>query len=96
MHESDLQQKCGKYLRKEKIYFDNIHPDGYTGKGSPDIVACIKGRYVAFELKVGNNNLQDDQIVKRRKIISNGGLHFSPYTLEEFIEIVQHVKETNN
>ena len=87
--EKKLQDKVISYLKGRGIYFLNLYGDGWSGKGKPDIIACIKGRFVAFELKVGANDLQDDQKIHKLRIERSGGLHYSPYTLSEFIEILE-------
>ena len=90
--EKKLQDKAVEYLRGRGIYYLNLYGDGMSGKGKPDIIACIKGRFVAFELKVGANDMQDDQKIHKIRIERSGGLHYSPYTLEEFIKIVEDLK----
>lgn len=87
--EKNLQDKCIAYLKKNNIYYLNLYGDGFSGKGKPDIVACINGKFVAFELKVKSNNMQDAQKIHKLRIERSNGLHFVPYTLEEFITIVQ-------
>ena len=87
--EKKLQDNVIRYLRERGIYYLNLYGDGRSGKGKPDIIACINGRFVAFELKVGENDLQDDQKIHKIRIERSGGLHFSPYTLDEFKNIVE-------
>lgn len=87
--EKRLQDKCIKWLKAQGIYYLNLYGDGFSGKGKPDLLACINGRFVAFELKVGSNDMQDDQRIHKIRIERSGGLHFSPYSLEEFIKIVE-------
>lgn len=87
--EKKLQDNAIRYLKGRGIYYLNLYGDGMSGKGKPDIIACINGKFVAFELKVGENDLQDDQKIHRLRIQRSNGLHFSPYTLEEFIGIVE-------
>ena len=89
--EKKLQDKAIDYLKGRGIYYLNLYGDGMSGKGKPDIIACINGEFVAFELKVGENDLQDDQKIHRLRIRRSGGLHFSPYTLSEFIDIVERL-----
>ena len=89
--EKKLQDKAIDYLERRGIYNLNLFGDGWSGKGKPDLIVCINGRFVAFELKVGENDLQDDQKLHRLWIERSGGLHFSPYTLEEFISIVEEL-----
>ena len=90
--EKKLQDNAIKYLKSKGIYHLNLFGDGWSGKGKPDLIACINGRFVAFELKVGSNDMQDDQKIHKLRIERSGGLHFSPYTLEEFINIVEELK----
>ena len=87
--EKKLQDNAIRYLRERGIYYLNLYGDGWSGKGKPDIIACINGRFVAFELKVGNNDLQDDQKIHKARIEISGGLHYKPYTFEEFKTIVE-------
>ena len=91
--EKKLQDKCIDYLKRNRIYYLNLYGDGFSGKGKPDLLACINGKFVAFELKVGANDMQDDQRIHKLRIERSGGLHFSPYTLEEFIAIVKEVSQ---
>lgn len=91
IHETDLQSKCIDYLKSKKIYFLNKHGDGWCAKGAPDLYVCINGLFVVFELKVGENDLQDDQIVHKIRIERSGGKHYSPYTLEEFKTIIEEL-----
>lgn len=90
--ETKLQDNAIKYLKSKGIYHLNLYGDGFSGKGKPDLLACINGRFVAFELKVGSNGMQDDQKIHKRRIERSGGLHYSPYTLNEFINIVEELK----
>lgn len=86
--EKKLQDKAIKYLKSKRIYHLNLYGDGFSGKGKPDLLVCINGRFVAFELKVGSNDMQDDQKIHKLRIERSGGLHYSPYTFEEFETIV--------
>lgn len=86
--EKKLQDKAISYLKGRGIYYLNLYGDGFSGKGKPDIIACIKGRFVAFELKVGSNDMQEDQKLHKTWIERSGGLHYAPYTLSEFKSIV--------
>ena len=88
MRESALQKKCINHLKTLGIYYTNNHGDSWGSRGTPDITACINGRYVAFELKVGNNQLEPAQLLHKKRIEANGGLHFEIRTLEEFTSIV--------
>lgn len=89
--EKKLQDKCIAYLKSKNIYYINKYGDGRSGKGCPDLITCISGKFVAFELKSGKNDMQADQVIHKNRILKSGGEHYSPYTLEEFIEIVEGI-----
>lgn len=91
--EKKLQDNAIDYLKGRGIYYLNLFGDGWSGKGKPDLIVCINGRFVAFELKVGANDLQDDQKIHKIRIERSNGLHFAPYTLEEFINIVERLRK---
>lgn len=87
--EKKLQDKVVRYLKDRGIYCLNLYGDGRSGKGKPDIIACIKGKFVAMELKVGANDMQADQVIHKRRIEKSGGLHYTPYSMDEVIKIVE-------
>lgn len=59
-------------------------------RGTPDLILCINGKFIAFELKVGLNDLEPAQRVIKNKIQSCYGAYFAPRTLEEFIKTVDY------
>lgn len=87
--EKKLQDKAVDYLKERGIYCLNLYGDGRSGKGKPDVIACINGLFVAFELKVGANDMQADQMIHKIRIERSKGLHYTPYTIDEFIDIVE-------
>jgi Holliday junction resolvase len=87
--EKKLQDKAIAYLKDRGVYHLNLYGDGRSGKGKPDIIACINGLFVAFELKVDDNDMQDDQKIHKIRIERSKGLHYTPYTIEEFRHIVE-------
>lgn len=91
MLESKLQEKCIKVLKSKKLYYINVFGSGRSAKGAPDLIACINGRFVGFELKVDKNEMQDDQKIHKIRIERNGGLHYCPRTLEEFVQILEEI-----
>ena len=91
--EKKLQDKVVRYLKDRGIYYLNLYGDGRSGKGKPDIIACIKGKFVAMELKVGANDMQADQVIHKRRIEKSGGLHYTPYNMDEVIKIVEDLTD---
>lgn len=92
MRESQLQKQIIDYCKRNKIYCVNIFGSGMTGKGTPDLLLCVNGRFVGLELKVGNNNPQPDQIIHGKRIVQSGGIWEIPRTLEQAVAIIERVK----
>lgn len=92
MRESKLQRECVDWIQsyhKKNTVCANWHGGGWSMKGFPDLVCCIKGRFVSFELKVDENKMQPSQRIWRKRIISAGGKHYCVRSLSEFIRCVE-------
>lgn len=57
-------------------YILKQHGSQYTGAGIPDILACIRGHFVAIEAKVLPNRPSPAQLVHMSQIIDSGGIGF--------------------
>jgi len=51
MTEKQFQNKVIAFLKSQKIYYVKIWGGGYQTAGIPDLICCIRGRFVALELK---------------------------------------------
>ena len=89
--EKKLQDSVVAYLKGRGIYCLNLFGDGFSGKGKPDVIACVNGLFVAFELKVDLNDMQADQIIHKRRIERSNGLHYAPRSLAEVIDIIEEL-----
>lgn len=83
MRETSLQTRCLSRLKQEGCYVLNIHGSSFGSRGTPDLLVCIDGKFVAFELKVGYNDLEPAQTKHRKRILQSGGLHFCIRNLGE-------------
>lgn len=91
MKESRLQKQILDYCKQNGIYATNIYGAGRCAKGTPDILLCIHGYYVAMECKVGNNQLQDDQIIHKMRIEKAGGRWCCPRSLDDAVIVIKDV-----
>lgn len=92
MKESQLQKSIIDYCKRNNIYVINIFGSGMCGKGVADLILCVDGKFVAMECKVGNNKMQDDQIIHMRKVLKAGGLFCSPYSLQEAVDFIEEIR----
>lgn len=63
--EAKVKKKVVEILHKYGAYYFFPATHGYGRSGVPDIVCCVNGRFVAFEIKAGTNKptaLQEREI----------------------------------
>jgi len=89
MKEKTLQAKIIKYMRSEGAWIVKYPGGAYAEVGVPDLVGCFKGRFFAFEVKVGNNYASEMQKHQIGLIQSSGGYAFIVYSMKKVMEIVK-------
>lgn len=85
--ETIFKEKVLRDLRAAGAWAEKIQQVGI--RGTPDILACLNGRFIALELKKDKEARIDKlQVVKLRKISKLGGISFlvSPETWQEILE----------
>lgn len=55
-----------------------------TRLGTADIHACIKGKHVSIEVKIGKDKLSEDQIETMASVVKADGLYFVAKSFESF------------
>ena len=68
-----VKQQVVKMLKARNVYYFFPIAGAYTSIGVPDIVACIKGRFVGIECKAGTNRPTELQLRNLEAIRDNGG-----------------------
>lgn len=70
MRESEFQTKVIRYLRSLGAYVLNVPGGSQIPKGTPDLLVCYKGRFIALELKTDTGTvmpLQEDTLETIRR-----------------------------
>ena len=65
------------------LYDKNGRPVKIGKKGRLDICACVKGRFVSIDAKIGRDNLKPDQIKFANAVIAAGGIAFPAWSVED-------------
>lgn len=100
MSETQLQKTILDYLAYQKdIYFFRagsgalrLENGAYmrTGKaGCPDIVVCLKGRFIGLEVKTEKGRQSDKQKQAEKEIIKAGGIYKIVKSLEDVIHAIK-------
>jgi hypothetical protein len=53
--EKKVKDRVKALLKKHDVYMFNPVTSGFGTSGVPDIVACIKGKFIGIEVKAGDN-----------------------------------------
>lgn len=51
MLEKDFQKQVIEFLKQHNVYHVKIWGGGYQRSGIPDLIICLKGKFIAIELK---------------------------------------------
>lgn len=74
MKEADIVKAIMKYLKTVPNCFCwKEHGGMYGTAGIPDIIACVDGRFYAFEVKTETGRATELQKATIRKILAAGG-----------------------
>ena len=75
MTEKDIVQAILRYLKTVPYCFAwKTHGGMYGTAGIPDIIACVEGRFFAFEVKTAIGKVTPLQAATIQKILAAGGM----------------------
>jgi Holliday junction resolvase len=83
--EKQIQAKILSCLRQDKIYAVKVVLANRNGV--PDILACINGQFVAFEVKAEKGKTSSLQEYNIKQIKNSMGLAFVVHSVDEFLDI---------
>jgi hypothetical protein len=74
--EGRVKAKVKALLDKYNIYYFMPTTGGYGRSGIPDIIACLRGRFLAIECKAGSNKPTALQERELDRIEESGGIAY--------------------
>lgn len=77
--EKVFENKIKRYLKERNCYCVKYHGNRFSTSGTPDILACINGYFVAIEVKADNGKPSELQLVKIDDIRKAGGFAYVVY-----------------
>lgn len=89
--EKNFENKIKTYLKSIGAYFIKTHGDRFSRIGTPDILACINGKFVAVEVKGEKGKPSDLQLYHIEQIQKAGGygIILYPKDFEKFKKDVE-------
>lgn len=79
MSEKSYENKIKRYLKERGCYRVKYHGNYYSENGTPDILACVNGYFLAIEVKADNGKPSELQLVKIDAIRKAGGFGYVAY-----------------
>lgn len=88
MKEQDVQRKIIKYL--ESLGAWTVKTISTNKRGTPDVLACLDGQFIAIEVKREGklNTVSPIQQFQLDKIVEAGGIAVAADSVEKIIEII--------
>ena len=91
--EKVFENKIKVYLKSIGAYFIKTHGDRFSKSGTPDIIACVNGHFVAAEVKAEDGKPSELQLYHLEQIRKAGGYSFLlyPKDFEDFKKICENL-----
>lgn len=85
--EKKVEDKIKRYLDSLGAYHVKIHGSAFMPAGTPDILACINGRFVAIEVKRPSGGVVSElQKLKLKQIEHAGGVGIIARSVQDVSE----------
>ena len=93
--EKVFENKIKSYLKSIGAYFIKTHGDRFSRVGTPDIIACVNGHFVAVEVKAENGKPSELQLYHIKQIKESGGVAYILYP-KDFEKFKTKMEELKN
>ena len=77
--EKSFENKIKRYLKDKGCYRVKYHGNYFSENGTPDVLVCIKGYFLAIEVKAQTGKASELQLVKVDAIRKAGGFAYVVY-----------------
>lgn len=81
--EKQIENQIKGYLDSINAWHIKTHGNMFSKAGTPDLIACINGKFVAIEVKQPGGVVSALQKAHIKLIERSGGVAFVAYSLEE-------------
>ena len=87
-----MKSEIKAYLKENGIYWAMVQGGAFSKPGDPDLIACVRGRFLAIEGKTYEGTLRPLQEMRKEQIEKSGGTYLIARTVEDVRRAV-HVLE---
>ena len=91
--ENNITKHIKDFLKSKDIWHVKYFANAFTSVGIPDILACVKGRFVGIEVKTNVGKLSEIQKYQGERLQKSGGLWYCvrPSNFDEFKQDIERM-----
>lgn len=86
-----IVQNIKKLIRSRGGWCVKIHGGPYQDAGTPDLLACYKGRFIAIEVKTARGVARPEQKATQRAITASGGYAIITHLIGEVADVLDEI-----
>lgn len=91
MKEKEIQKKIIEYLNRNGAY--NVKSIVTNRSGSPDVICCFKGLFIALEVKTEKGIVSKLQEYHQKEIIKSGGIALIVKSVDDVKALIESLKD---
>ena len=86
-----IVQNIKKLIRSRGGWCVKIHGGPYQDAGTPDILACYRGRFIAVEVKTSRGVARPEQKITQRAITGSGGYAIITHLIGDVADVLDTI-----
>lgn len=86
-----IVQSIKKLIRSRGGWCVKIHGGPYQDAGTPDILACYRGRFIAVEVKTSRGVARPEQKITQQAITGSGGYAIITHLIGDVADVLDTI-----
>lgn len=86
-----IVQNIKKLIRSRGGWVVKIHGGPYQDAGTPDLLACYKGRFISIEVKTARGVTRLEQRAAQKAISASGGYALITHLIGEVADVLDEI-----
>lgn len=93
--EKNFENRIKRYLDSKGVWYVKYFSNGFTRRGVPDLLCCVKGIFLAIEVKAEGGKVSEFQVRELERIELSGGvgLVLYPHEFDWFKNMIERLLE---
>jgi hypothetical protein len=88
-----IVQNIKKLIRSRGGWVVKIHGGPYQDAGTPDLLACYKGMFIAIEVKTSRGVVRPEQKAAQRAIAESGGYALITHLIGDVADVLDTIDQ---